>query len=195
VDKGQRVKIVGGRQGLDQSGTIFWKGANKWGKGERLGVRGDDGETYWVSDEDCEAATGSAPIQEAGDTFAKGDRVLFKNNGQDGRGTVFWIGQSRNGPGQRLGVNDDAGEDAVWLDANRCKALSEDDDQGPPPQQRQDPAPAGRPSDGWAEDDQQPDAFTPSVGMDDIPAPPPMDDDQLDQWAGSDDDEVPPEAW
>ena len=195
MDKGQRVKIVGGRQGVDQSGTIFWKGPNKWGNGERLGVRGDDGETYWVSDEDCEAATGDAPVQEAGDTFAKGDRVTFTNKGQESRGTVFWIGESRNGPGQRLGVNDDAGEDAAWLDANQCKALSEEDDQGPPPQSQRAAAPKGKPADGWAEDDQQPEAWRPPVGMDEAPPPPPMDDAELETWAGSDDAEVPPEEW
>ena len=57
IDKGTRVTIIGGRRGKGQSGSVFWTGKNKWGDGDRLGVRGDDGETYWVSDVDAEVET------------------------------------------------------------------------------------------------------------------------------------------
>ena len=53
IDKGTRVTIIGGRRGKGQSGSVFWTGKNKWGDGDRLGVSGDDGETYWVNDVDA----------------------------------------------------------------------------------------------------------------------------------------------
>jgi hypothetical protein len=46
--KGTRVEITGGRDGKGEKGEIFWTGENKFGKGMRYGVRGDDGETHWV---------------------------------------------------------------------------------------------------------------------------------------------------
>ena len=169
MDKGARVRITSGK-GRDVSGSIFWKGANKWGPGERYGVRGDDGETYWVAATDVEATTAEAPPPPAGPTFAKGDRVRFKNRGAEGTGTVFWIGQSRNGPGQRLGINDDHGEEAVWLDAHRCEALTDE----PPSEGPHTTAPQ---SSGWsgagqaAEDDAP---YAPSLTMDEMPPAPPM---------------------
>ena len=130
-DKGARVQIKPGNNGAGVCGEVFWKGAKKWGDGERLGVRGDDGETYWIDDDGVEATDQKSAPPEPGLTYSKGDRVKFKNRGQEGRGSVFWIGDSRNGPGQRLGINDDDGEDAVWLDARFASPLPEDEDTAP----------------------------------------------------------------
>ena len=129
MDKGQRVRITGGRQGKDQTGTIFWKGPNKYGSGDRYGVRADDGETYWVSGDNVEATDAAAPPIDAGPTFAKGDRVAYKVRGEEGIGSVFWIGESRSGPGQRLGVRPDGSDDAVWLDSRQARAATEEDEQ------------------------------------------------------------------
>ena len=183
MDKGTRVTIVDGHQGKGQSGSVFWTGKNKWGDGERLGVRGDDGETYWVSDADVETTTGEAPEQPAGDTFEKGDRVSFTQRGQAGTGTVFWIGQSKNGPGQRLGVRDDNGEEAVWIDARIAKALEGD---APPPARQN--SNSGSAQEG--ESDQTPDAWSPSLDISDMPPEAPIDDSSADQWAQWDDEET-----
>ncbi|TNE87123.1 MAG: hypothetical protein EP330_19325 [Deltaproteobacteria bacterium] len=186
MDKGTRVRIIGGRNGKGKTGEIFWKGPNKWGEGERFGVRGDDGQTYWVAEKDCEKASGPAPEPEAGDTFEKGDRVRFQWRGREGTGTVFWIGESRNGPGQRLGVRDDAPEgeeDAVWLDARFCKALGEEEDgHAPAPRQERQAA-----SD---YDDEIPAAQ--SYEMPPLDDGPPLDDAYVDSWASAVDDEDEP---
>ena len=169
--KGARVEIVDGRSGVGVSGEIFWKGESRYTDGERLGVRGDDGETYWVDDSEVQAATGEAPKQDAGPTFDKGDRVSFRDRGRDGTGTVFWIGQSRQGPGQRLGVRDDdaEGEDnAVWLDARLCKPSDT-------------PAPEG------SERPARSSGRSTSSGAD-IPPAPPMDDSMADSYAASSED-------
>lgn len=185
MDKGARVRITGGRQGKGKTGEIFWKGPNKWGEGERFGVRGDDGETYWVADRDVEVCSESAPEPEAGPTFAKGDRVRFQRRGVEGTGTVFWIGESKNGPGQRLGVRDDAADgedDAVWIDARLCEVLDGD---GPPPRS----APA-RLSQG-SHDDEVPPAQ--SYEMPPLDDGPPLDDAYAESWASAiDEAEEPP---
>ena len=54
--KGKRVEVVKGRKvPIGVKGEVFWVGEgrsyNRWDKpGLRLGVRGDNGETYWIDD-------------------------------------------------------------------------------------------------------------------------------------------------
>ncbi|MCO4747611.1 MAG: hypothetical protein KC912_22640 [Proteobacteria bacterium] len=191
MEKGQRVNILKGRNGKGESGTIFWKGPNKWGEGERLGVRSDGGETFWVSDQDVEVASGSAPPQEAGPTFSKGDRVSFKDRGREGTGMVFWIGQSRHGPGQRLGVRDDAPEgsdDAVWIEATQARAL---EGEAPAPRSAPHRGGGGGYSGGGGYDDAIPPAQ--SYEMPPMDDGPPLDDAYADQMAAAADDvEEPP---
>jgi hypothetical protein len=118
VDKGSRVRIISGPN-TGVTGTIFWSGKDKYKGGKRFGVRGDDGETHWVGEQLVESTDAPEPAVE-GPHFEKGDRVEFKLQGQTGTGTVFWIGDSRQG-GQRLGVRNDADPDnAVWIDARFC---------------------------------------------------------------------------
>ncbi len=196
MEKGARVTITGGRQGVGQSGTVFWKGPNNWGEGERLGVKGDDGETYWLSDDSVEAATGPAPVLEAGPTFAKGDRVAFKQGANEGTGVVFWIGESRQGPGQRLGVRDDAPEgddDAVWIDSRFARpyngeASSTPTAGGPSAPPAGDAPPEPPPAD---------DAWQAPTGADDLPEGPPLDEGAIASWAPDDDEvgAVIPEDW
>jgi len=182
VNKGDRVKILAG-QGEGQCGEVFWKGPNKWGSGERLGIRGDDGGTYWANDGDVEPSRVAAPAPDPGPRFEKGDRVSFKQRGQPGQGTVFWIGQSRSGAGQRLGVRPDDDDEAVWLDARFAQPLQEPIA----------PEPAAAPMDEPSDYDESP----PSLDVDDGPPPPPMDDDYIDQLASvedeADDYDIPPE--
>jgi hypothetical protein len=186
-DKGARVQIKPGNNGAGVCGEVFWKGPKKWGDGERLGLRGDDGETYWI-DDDCVEATDKAAAPDPGQTFSKGDRVTFKNRGQTGQGTVFWIGESRNGPGQRLGINDDAGEEAVWLDARFARPLSPDEDSGAPAQSSRGSGRGSRR--GAARDDDDDGApWTPPIDVSRMPAPPPIDDSLADSWAAGQDDE------
>lgn len=175
MDKGDRVTITTGN-GKGQSGAIFWTGPDKYRGGLRLGVRADDGETYWVSETEVQPATTPASSPSVapaavGPTFGKGDRVRYRSQGQEGAGTVFWIGESRSGGGQRLGIRaDHSPEDAVWLDARFASPLSEEDDT--PPDMPLPPPPT-------------------------MDLPPPMDDDALDALAagfdgdGDGDDDIP----
>lgn len=158
MDKGTRIKIVQGQSGVGIAGEIFWVGANKYGPGKRFGVRGDDGETYWVDAELVEPTSEAAPgPQDASELFQKGDRVAFKVGGREGEGEVFWIGESRRG-GQRLGVRPTDDDEAVWLDSRQATRLDEtpggaEPDLGEPP-----------PLDAW---------------------PPPIDDATLEAWANT----------
>ena len=201
-NKGDRVQIKPGNNGEGVCGEVFWKGTKKWGDGERLGVRGDDGETYWIDDDCVSPSDKSAPVPEPGDTFSKGDRVSFKSRGRQGRGTVFWIGESRNGPGQRLGIDDDDGEDAVWLDARFAKALSPDDDDRDAGGGYGGPASGGGSGGsasggsygggsygGAGRSDEAEIPWTPPLDPGSLPAPPPMDDSMIDSCAASQDDE------
>jgi hypothetical protein len=191
VDKGTRIKIISG-EGMDQTGTVFWTGKDRYRDGLRLGVRGDDGETYWISQADVEETDAVVPV---GETFDKGDRVRFRNSGAEGFGTVFWIGQSRDGPGQRLGIRDDSNpEDAIWLDARFAEALAEGE--GPPA-----PPPPARGSRGGGggggggggrrdeEVDEMPADYAPSLSSDEMPPMAPIDDSYADQMAQQIDDE------
>lgn len=201
MDKGDRVRITGGRQGKDKTGTIFWKGPNKYGSGERFGVRGDDGETYWVSSDDVESTDAAPPPVEAGPTFEKGDRVAYEVRGEPGVGEVFWIGQSKSGPGQRLGVRPDGSDEAVWLDARRARPATEEDEQAAaarsleaePTWDTGSPGSSAPMSDD--DEDLPQDAFAPQLSEDDLPPAPPADDAQAERWSATfDDDEEPPPA-
>lgn len=167
MDKGTRVKIVKGN-GKDQTGTVFWTGPDRYRSGLRLGISGDDGETYWVSEEDVEKTDSTPP---PAPTFDKGDRVRFRNRGQEGTGTVFWIGDSRSGPGQRLGIRDDSNpDDAVWLDGRFAHPLPPEEDQGAPP------------------DTDWPRPYDASTALNPPPRddePPPIDDAYIDQMAAT----------
>jgi hypothetical protein len=190
VDKGTRVTITGGSSGRGVSGTVFWTGPNKYGEGERLGVRGDDGQTYWVSDDLVEPATAPPPKVDV-PRYEKGDRVSFEKGDGRGTGSVFWTGDNKYGPGQRLGVRDDAPEgedDAVWLDSRLVTRL---DDDAPAPAARQRPPSAAgsappMPTDGPPEPPlPADDSWDAPAGADELPEGPPLDDPALDQWAAS----------
>ncbi len=167
MDKGTRVKIVKGRSGVGTLGEIFWKGANKYGPGERFGVRGDDGQTYWIDADHVEASSEAAPEPEAGELFQKGDRVAFKVGDREGEGEVFWLGDSKRG-GQRLGVRPVDDDDAVWLDAKQATRIEAPLDGGP-----------------------DLDSAPPMAD-----GPPPIDDETLQAWASvGEEAEDAPESW
>ena len=48
LEKGARVEITGGREGVGAEGEVFWTGDSKFGEGMRYGVKSDEGTTYWV---------------------------------------------------------------------------------------------------------------------------------------------------
>lgn len=50
ISKGDRV-LVTDSANHGKTGQVFWEGPNKFGPGRRYGVRGDDGETYWVNED------------------------------------------------------------------------------------------------------------------------------------------------
>ena len=119
MQKGDRVKVVKGRKAKGVVGTVFWLGDNKFGEGKRLGIEGDDGETYWVPEDYAEATDEPAPEIEPPE---KGARVRFELQGVTVEGTVFWTGPSKSGRGYRLGVKD-ADDEPHWLDARRVEVV------------------------------------------------------------------------
>lgn len=140
MEKGTRVVVVGGRSSKGVTGTVFWTGPDRYGDGLRVGVRGDDGETHWLSAEHVEKLeAGADPGAAEAPEVDKGARVSFKVQGEPTEGEVFWIGENKFGPGQRLGVRDDDGE-THWVDAVQVKVLEagagpapRGDDRGAPP--------------------------------------------------------------
>ncbi len=134
MEKGTRVGVIGGRKAKGVTGTVFWVGEGRYEQGQkRLGIHGDDGETYWVSAEHVQE-TNAAPPPRDEPELAKGDVVRFELEGELVEGEVFWVGPSRQGQGLRVGVKDPAGE-AHWLDAHqvqRAAAEPEWDDDDPP---------------------------------------------------------------
>lgn len=125
--KGDRVGIVGGRQGKGMRGEVFWVGESRYGKGARYGVRGDDGETYWVDEQHlgAEAEVPAPELPEPGEPLAKGTRVQITRGEAAGTvGEIFWVGESRYGRGPRYGVRDESGE-THWVDAPACEPIDE----------------------------------------------------------------------
>lgn len=178
MEKGERVRIVGGRQGKGLTGAIFWKGPDKYNGGDRYGVKGDDGETYWVGERDLEAAPG-APVAApaapaaapaggpAGPTFQKGDRVAYTAGGREQTGSVFWTGPSKSGPGQRLGIKPDDGGETAWVDASRARAAD-----GAATERE---LPHDEPTDAMP--------YAPPLAPDELPEAPPWDDDAIARFA------------
>ncbi len=136
VEKGDRVVITGGRKGVGVRGVVFWKGPDKFGHGDRFGVEGDDGSTYWVSGT-CLAPDEQPPHAAPEVVYQRGDRVYVLDGDDRIEGEVFWVGESRRG-GQRLGIRPvgaSTGE-AWWRDARQvcpCAVEGRDDtaDVGP----------------------------------------------------------------
>lgn len=126
-EKGSRVKIVGGTQGVGVVGTIFWWGDSKYGDGMRAGVSGDDDETYWVDSEhlgqpDAEVDDEVLETAEKAKAFKRGDRVkVVEGRDAGSEGTIFWWGESKWGDGMRAGIETDDGE-KVWADASELAA-------------------------------------------------------------------------
>jgi hypothetical protein len=53
LGKGSRVRVTSGKdEGVE--GRVFWFGDSKFGPGKRVGIKGDDGETYWLDADDVE---------------------------------------------------------------------------------------------------------------------------------------------
>lgn len=126
-DKGARAAIVGGKHPLGTRGEVFWVGENKYGPGMRYGLKGDDGRTYWLNDEEIgseQTAPPPPPPRPKSDKpeLDKGTRVKIVGTKDDGvEGEIFWTGQSRYGPGMRYGVKD--GEETYWVDEENVKVL------------------------------------------------------------------------
>ena len=125
IGKGTRVRVVSGQKSVGITGTVFWTGPDKYDEDNlRLGVRADDGETLWLSQSVVEEVSGKeAELPPAGPPPNKGDRVQWKNRGDTGEGTIFWVGQNKSGPGYRVGVRLDDQEDPLWLDARQIEVM------------------------------------------------------------------------
>ncbi len=122
-EKGDRVKIVSGKEGVGVIGEIFWWGESRYGDGMRAGVRGPgEDESYWVEAEHLGSPEQEIPeeVMEAAKEamkFRKGDRVKVIEGPDSGSvGVIFWWGESKYADGMRAGIECDDG-DKVWADA------------------------------------------------------------------------------
>ncbi|MCB9669746.1 MAG: hypothetical protein H6734_09780 [Alphaproteobacteria bacterium] len=130
MEKGARVKVVRGRKvPIGTVGTVFWVGDNPYGDGQRLGIEGDDGETYWTAGKNCEVTEEEAPEIEPPE---KGARVAFEEDGEAHEGEVFWSGPAKSGNGFRVGVRCDDGE-TRWVDARKCTLAADPAEEDEPP--------------------------------------------------------------
>ncbi|MEZ4335309.1 MAG: hypothetical protein R3B82_01660 [Sandaracinaceae bacterium] len=175
-EKGDRAAIVAGRKNpVGIRGQIFWVGENKYGDGMRYGLRGDDGETYWC-DQSHLGPEDAAPPPPEGSTgpkeaIDKGARVSITKGPSAGvEGEVFWVGESRYGPGMRYGIRDEAGE-THWADSHQVEALA-----APAPK----PAAAPRPAPAAAS------SSSSGPPMDDAPMPDGDDFAEADDFYGDD---------
>ena len=191
MDKGTRIRIVKGRKGRGVVGTVFWEGPNNWGEGTRLGVEGDDGETYWVASDNVEPLDKKEdPGLPPSPDVPKGARVSWKRGGDAGTGVVFWVGKGKNGRA-RVGLNDDETEETLWLDT-RLVTVMEDDAPAARPERRQSQAssytshaaPAHEP---YPHDDDEPPPLEPWSGP--VGEPPPMDEPPPYDYSPIDDDD------
>jgi len=134
-DKGDRAAIVKGRQGVGVRGEVFWIGPNKYGPGMRFGLKGDDGRTYWVDEQEIGSeadAPPAPPLPPPGPVLDKGDRAEIVSGKDSGKqGEVFWTGQSRYGNQMRYGIKDDDGE-TYWVDQPLIKKIGSPEAGGPP---------------------------------------------------------------
>ncbi len=124
MDKGTRVEVIDGdSQGV--TGTVFWTGPDRYSENDtRLGIKGDDGQTYWMSSRDVEKSDRKMEVPEA-PPVQRGDRVRWA----EGEGTIFWAGPSKFGDGVRVGIEDDNG-DKHWLDARQLTIVEQGDGSG-----------------------------------------------------------------
>jgi hypothetical protein len=124
VDKGTRVKVFKGRNAVGTTGVIFWIGENKYGDGKRIGLEGDDGQTYWLPMENVQETSEVAEAENTGPEPKKGSKVRWGSGETEGFGTVFWLGAAKNGRGSRVGVNDAHGE-THWLSAKQVTVIDD----------------------------------------------------------------------
>jgi hypothetical protein len=124
VDKGTRVKVYKGRNAVGTTGVIFWIGDNKFGDGKRIGLEGDDGQTYWLPMENVQETSEASTVEDSGPEPVKGSKVRWGSGETEGFGTVFWFGAAKNGRGNRVGVNDAHGE-THWFSAKQVTVIDD----------------------------------------------------------------------
>lgn len=188
-NKGDRVAITGGKKGVGVRGEVFWIGENKWGPGLRYGVKGNDGETYWLDDAKLgdekdappppEGAEPPAPMEE----LAKGTRVRIRGGAARGQlGSIFWVGENKYGPGKRYGVKGDD-DDTYWLDQTQVEESDE-------PAAKKSPARAAASGDNGAGGGGDDDAGFANEFSDEDAPPAPMNDPGFDDAPPPGDDEL-----
>lgn len=130
LEKGMRVVVTGGQTApLGLTGTVFWLGENQWER-MRAGVRGDDGETWWLDPSHLEPSGAPAPTPSMNLCAPeKGDVVRWKTRDGAMTGVVFWQGPDKFGDGTRLGVRGNDGE-THWLNAAWVEVVESLDDVG-----------------------------------------------------------------
>jgi hypothetical protein len=174
-DKGDRAAIVRGAKNVGIRGSVFWVGENKFGPGWRFGLRGDDGATYWVDEQDIGREEDAPPApppkpKPEGPTFERGDevKIISGSDGVGETGQVFWAGESKYSDQMRYGVR--VGEESYWVDANQVEAAGPSGQPGdgqapPPPEEGAAPAEGDLPPEAFEEGGDMP----PEAYEDDIP--------------------------
>ncbi len=125
-DKGDAVAIIGGKRDVGVRGEVFWVGPNRYGPGFRYGVKARDGRTLWVDEAHVGSEEGAPPEPPPPErpVLDKGApvRITGGREGVGEEGEVFWVGESKFGPGMRYGVKNAEGE-TFWVDEAEVEAL------------------------------------------------------------------------
>ncbi len=114
-NKGDRLAITSGRD-AGVRGEIFWIGPNKYGPGMRYGLRTADGATHWVDEAELGPENEAPPEPERPkvEALEKGTQVkVVRGRDAGAEGEIFWVGESRYGPGMRYGIRAPDGG-TVW---------------------------------------------------------------------------------
>jgi hypothetical protein len=174
-DKGDRAAIVNGNKPLGTRGEVFWVGENKYGPGWRFGMKGDDGRTYWLNDEEIGDEDGAPPAPPPPERpeLDKGTRVkIVAGKDAGAEGEIFWTGHSKYGPGMRYGIKE--GEDTYWADEAEVEVIEAAPAANATggPDSPEEPPPAGpMPIDDAVPDEGElpPEAYEHNLTEDDIP--------------------------
>lgn len=140
--KGDRAAILSGRN-AGVRGSVFWVGPNKFGEGMRYGLRDDHGTTHWVDGAELGAEADAPPPPEVPPKppLDKGARVRITGGRDAGKtGEVFWVGESRYGPGMRYGVRGPGEDETYWVDEAQVELDESAPSSAPAPAARDDSA-------------------------------------------------------
>lgn len=123
------MEVVKGRKvPIGTVGTVFWVGEGGFDGDRRLGIEGDDGETYWTAASNC-VRTHRAPVRV--EPPPKGAKVRFEDDDGLHFGVVFRTGTETAENGYRVGVRC-SDHQTRWVAPGRLLVLTGDPEKDAP---------------------------------------------------------------